>query len=153
MALTDQQRKYAEARLAGLSIRDSALAAGCPEKSASQAGSRLEKHPNVLAHLERLKSAESDSVPAAGRDAPNPNTASAGQFYDDPKEMLRAAMNDRLLDPKTRLQAAIALMPFEHQRLGEGGKKEGQQKSAEGAVTGRFAPAAPPRTAQLSLIK
>jgi phage terminase small subunit len=153
MSLSEQQRKFAEARMNGLSIKDAALFAGCPEKTASQAGSRLQKHPNVLAHIGRLKTIESDANPAAGRD--NSSGADAGPiaFYDDPMEMLKHAMNDRLLDAKTRIQAAMALLPYEHKKLGESGKKEDQGEAAKGAVKGRFSPAAPPPTTpQLKLV-
>lgn len=136
----------------GLSIKDSAIAAGCPAKTASQAGSRLEKHPNVLAHLARLKKIESDASPVAGRDASPAGVDLGGEFFEDPKDLLRHAMNDRRLDPKTRIQAAVALLPFEHQKLGESGKKDKQATAAEGAVTGRFKPAAPP-SQQLKLVK
>lgn len=152
MSLTEQQRKFAEGRFAGLSVREAALAAGCPEKTASQAGSRLEKHPNVMAHLERLKGIESDTNPVAGRDVHNPNAAPLAPVFEDPKEFLQAAMNDRTLDPKMRMQAAIALLPFEHQKLGESGKKEQKDSAAQNAVTGRFAPATPPPT-QLKLVR
>ena len=153
MSLTEQQRKYAEARMAGLSIKDSALAAGCPPKTASQAGSRLEKHPSVLAHLARLKKIESDSTPAAGRDTVAQNHGEdEAEFFEDPKDLLKHAMNDRALDMKARLQAAIALLPFEHQKLGESGKKEQKDVAAQSAVSGRFSPAAPPPT-QLKLVR
>ncbi|MCP1646982.1 terminase small subunit [Pseudomonas nitroreducens] len=152
MALTEQQRKFAEARMEGLSIRESAISAGCPEKSASQAGSRLEKHPNVLAHLARLKSIESETVPGSGRDAPPAGVSLGDEFYDDPKDLLKQAMNDRRLDAKTRIQAAVALLPFEHQKLGEGGKKDQKQQEAGHVVKGRFAPAAPP-SPQMKLVK
>jgi len=151
MALTEQQRKYAESRMSGASIRDSALAAGCPAKSASQAGSRLEKHPNVLAHLARLKHLESEAKPEVGRDALPPDVQLGDEFFEDPKDLLRHAMNDRRLDPKTRIQAAVALLPFEHQKRGEAGKKEQQANAAESIATGRFAPAAPP-SRQLKLV-
>jgi len=151
MALTEQQRKYAEARMSGASIKDSALAAGCPAKTASQAGSRLEKHPNVAAHLARLKHLESEAQPAAGRDAPPADVDLGDEFFEDPKDMLRHAMNNKRLDPKTRIQAAVALLPFEHQKRGEAGKKEQQADAAEVAATGRFAPAAPP-SRQLKLV-
>ena len=151
MALTEQQRKYAEARMSGASIKDSALAAGCPAKTASQAGSRLEKHPNVAAHLARLKHLESEAQPAAGRDAPPADVDLGDEFFEDPKDMLRHAMNNKRLDPKTRIQAAVALLPFEHQKRGEAGKKEQQNTAAESVVTGRFAPAAPP-SPQLKLV-
>lgn len=136
----------------GLSVRDAAVAAGCPVKTAAQAGSRHEKHPNVLAHLARLKHLESETVPGSGRDTPPPSVNLGAEFFDDPKDLLRHAMNDRSLDPKTRIQAAVALLPFEHQKLGESGKKEKQDQAAEQVVSGRFAPApAPP--SQLKLVK
>lgn len=135
----------------GLSVKDSAVSAGCPVKTASQAGSRLEKHPNVVAHLSRLKKKESDENETAGRDPIDAVTERAMAFYEDPMEMLRHAMNDTLLDPKTRIQAAVALLPYEHKKLGETGKKEDQVGAAKGAASGRFAPAKPP--AQLKLVQ
>ena len=154
MALTRQQTLYAEARFAGAGRREAALAAGCPAKTATQAAAKLERHPNVIAHLARLKHLESEATPAAGRDAvpPDVDVELGGEFFDDPKELLRHAMNDRRLDPKTRIQAAVALLPLEHQKLGESGKKQQQEKAAESVATGRFSPAAPPPS-QLKLVK
>lgn len=153
MALTKQQAAYAEARFAGAGKREAALAAGCPPKTATQAAAKLEKHPNVIAHLARLKHLESEATPAAGRDAvpPDVDVELGGEFFEDPKELLRHAMNDRRLDPKTRIQAAVALLPFEHQKRGESGKKEQQTNAAESVATGRFAPAPPP-SRQLKLV-
>lgn len=151
MALTKQQSLYAEARFAGAGRRDAALAAGCPEKTATQAAAKLEKHPNVIAHLARLKHLESEATPAAGRDVVPAGVELSEEFFDDPKEMLRHAMNNKRLDPKTRIQAAVALLPFEHQKRGESGKKEQQATAAESVVTGRFAPAAAP-SPQLKLV-
>lgn len=153
MALTKQQAAYAEARFAGAGKRDAALAAGCPPKTATQAAAKLEKHPNVIAHLARLKHLESEETPAAGRDAapPNVDVELGGEFFEDPKELLRHAMNDRRLDPKTRIQAAVALMPFEHQKRGESGKKDQQADAAVTASAGRFQPGAPP-SRQLKLV-
>lgn len=136
----------------GLGIRDAAIFAGCPEKTASQAGSRLEKHPNVVAHLARLKQVESETVPGAGQDAAPSGVPLDAEFYDDPKELLRHAMNDRKLDPKTRIQAAVALLPFEHQKMGETGKKQQRDNDAGDVVKGRFAPAKPPPSPQLKLV-
>lgn len=148
MSLTEQQRKYAEARFDGCNKREAAILAGCPEKTAAQAGSRLEKHPNVIAHLARLKAGESAKNPSAGSDAPPPDGLQP--FYDDPMEMLRESMNNRLLDPKIRIQAAVALLPYSHQKLGESGKKDNLNDAAKSAAGGRFQPAKPP--AQLKLV-
>lgn len=152
MSLTQQQRKYAEARMTGLSVRESAIAAGCPEKTASQAGSRLEKHPNVLAHLVRLKRVESDTIPGTGSDATPPPSPFDEQYCEDPREFLKKAMNAKVLEPKLKIQAAIALLPYEYAKLGESGKKEQKELAAGEVVKGRFAPAAPP-SAQMKLVR
>lgn len=151
MSLTTQQRQYAEARFAGLGKKDAALAAGCPEKTASQAGSRLERHPNVVAHLARLKANESDNVPGAGRDPLPPGVSRNAPVYDDPMDLLKAEMNNPLVDVKTRIQAASALLPYMHQKQGEGGKKDKLDEGAREATTGRFQPMPPPP--QLALVK
>lgn len=138
--------------MTGLGIRDAAIFAGCPEKTASQAGSRLEKHPNVVAHLARLKHVESETVPGSGQDAAPPGVDPAADVFEDPKEFLKHAMNNRTLDPKTRIQAAVALLPFEHQKMGETGKKQQRDNDAGDVVKGRFAPAKPPPSPQLKLV-
>lgn len=150
MSLTKQQRDYAEARFNGATIKEAALLAGCPAKSASQAGSRLEKHPNVIAHLGRLKTKESDEKPEAGRDPIAPGQLD--DFYEDPKDLLRQVMNNKFEDTKVRLQAAVALLPYEHKKLGESGKKESSDEAAKGAAKGRFSPARPPGANQLTLV-
>lgn len=63
---------------------------------------------------------------------------------EDPLVFLRSIMNDEGSDSKLRVDAAKALLPFVHQKLGEGGKKEQRQKDAE-SVAGRFSSAAPPK--------
>ena len=65
--------------------------------------------------------------------------------HKDPKVFLLALMNDREADVKLRADAAKSLMPFMHQKLGEGGKKDQQQDAAKKAASGKFAAATPPR--------
>lgn len=142
-SLTEQQRLYAEARFKGLSKKDAAIAAGCPEKTASAAGSRLEKHPHVQEHLARLKAIESKQNPAAGVDPLPPGVETP--VFEDPKDLLRYAMNNPKLDIKTRIEAAKSLLPYEHQKMGETGKKEGQAQAAGKVVQGRFKQAPPPQ--------
>jgi phage terminase small subunit len=57
-----------------------------------------------------------------------------------------ALMNDAGEEMKLRVDAAKALMPFVHQKKGEGGKKEQRQEEAK-KVGGRFSPGAPPKLA------
>lgn len=52
--MTSKQILYADARIAGLTQKESAIKAGCPEKTAEQAGSRYDKHKNVLAYWQRM---------------------------------------------------------------------------------------------------
>jgi len=47
-----------------------------------------------------------------------------------------------------KIRAAQALLPFQHKKLGETGKKESQKEEA-GKVAGRFAAAVPPRLASI----
>ena len=152
MSLTLKQRKYAEARMTGLSKKEAAIAAGCPEKTASSNGTRMEKIPKVKDYLDRLKRIESETVPGSGYDIPPAPAIEADEYIEDPKDFLKKVMNDRLLDSKVRTQAAIALLPYDHQKLGETGKKEQKEQAAGEVVKGRFAPAAPPST-QMKLVR
>lgn len=82
--------------------------------------------------------------PGAGRKPKAPPILSLAATYDDPAKFLRAVMNDSGADLKLRADAAKALMPFVHKKLGEGGKKEQAQEAAQ-KVASRFAPARPPK--------
>lgn len=82
--------------------------------------------------------------PGAGRKPKEPDILALAATYSDPKDFLRAVMNDAATDTKHRVAAARALMPFEHQKLGEGGKKE-QKNEAAKKVASRFAPGAAPK--------
>jgi phage terminase small subunit len=153
MALTPKKRAFIEAVREGASNRDAAIAAGCPEKTASAAGSRLAKDPDVIAELHKLNALGGGvkSVKAVkaepGEDAPaeQPVEAETPGFdlaqalgHRDPKDFLLAVMNDLGTEPKLRVDAAKALMPFVHQRRGEGGKKEQAKEKAAQVANGRF---------------
>lgn len=144
MVLTGKKRLFADAVLAGKSNKDAAIAAGYSAHSASAAGSRLVKDPKVALYLiaqrEKVEKAEKPAPPVAP--IPLVMPAVAGH-YKDPKEFLLDAMNMPEFEPKHRLDAAKALMPFMHQKLGEGGKKEQAQANAE-KVASRFGALAPP---------
>lgn len=59
-------------------------------------------------------------------------------LHRDPKDFLLSVMNDSGSEPKLRVDAAKALMPFVHPRKGESGKKDQAQAKAEQAATGKF---------------
>lgn len=54
MALTDNMKAFAHAKVQGKSNKDSALDAGYSEKSAGSKGSQLAKDPEVVAYLAAL---------------------------------------------------------------------------------------------------
>ena len=55
MPLTVKDELFAQASAAGMSNKEAAIAAGCPEKTASAAGSRLAKKPEVIELIKQLK--------------------------------------------------------------------------------------------------
>lgn len=140
MALTEQKRRYAEARLSGETRKQAAILAGCPEKTASQAASRLEKDPDVQSAMGRATVVRARIAEAAPEGDPSPHIAAPAS---DPLKFLEQLMNDLKAEPKLRLEAAKALASFTVPKPGEAGKKTQRQAAAE-KVAGRFAaPSAP----------
>lgn len=82
--------------------------------------------------------------PGAGRKPKDPTILQLAATYDDPARFLAAVMNDSGTDVKIRTDAAKALMPYKHPKLGEGGKKEQKQADAK-KVVGGFSAMAPPK--------
>ncbi|KNC16727.1 terminase [Pseudomonas sp. RIT-PI-a] len=153
MALTPKKRAFIGAVREGASNKDAAIAAGCPEKTASAAGSRLAKDPDVIAELLKLNALHPVKAPVktvkgpeataaldqAPTDEPDPSfDLSKALRFSDPKDFLLATMNDFEAEAKLRLDAAKALMPFIHPRKGESGKKEVAKDKAAGAAQGKF---------------
>jgi phage terminase small subunit len=135
MALTEQKRRYADARLSGLSKKESAIAAGCPEKTASQAASRLEKDPEVQSAMGRSVAVQARKI--QHEPAVDPDPFIPGQA-DDPLVFLREMMNSLEADPKLRLDAAKAMLPYTHGKVADAGKKETKQAAAKEAAKGKF---------------
>ena len=189
--LTPKKKLYAAARLSGLNQSQSAIAAGYSPATAAPAASRLEKDPEVRAHMSRLLAAgdqvQEDSAPepepvsvqspqsegggyaVEAADAPlhpdpepkpepqpspeppaarvNPSRASKPLpppmdrpliTATDPLEFMLKLMADVSEDPKTRLEAAKAAIPYLHAKKGEVGKKEEKRTAAERVKEGRF---------------
>jgi len=138
MALTGKKRAFADAVLAGLSNKDAAISAGFSEKTASAAGSRIVKDPDVKAYLDQRRQPPA-SAGARALAAPSP----ADEAFDipptaDPVEFLTKVMNEPAADLRLRIDAAKAMLPFKHKKLGEGGKKDEKDAAAKAAGTGRF---------------
>lgn len=82
--------------------------------------------------------------PGAGRKPKEPPILALAATFDDPEKFLRAVMNDSGTEAKLRVDAAKALMPYKHQKLGEGGKKDAKHDAAKTAAAGKFGAAPPP---------
>jgi phage terminase small subunit len=140
-----------------------AVMAGYSEKSAKAKASQLLADPRVKERLDQLDGRAPAPMPAVS--GAHPSTTGAWPFsppgtehspppepspdlFDglqeaDPLAWLEKAMNNPRLDPKLRTDAAKALLPFKHAKLGEVGKKQ-QQKEKAGVVAGKFSPRAGP---------
>lgn len=149
MALTEQKRRYADARLSGASKREAAIVAGCPEKTASQAASRYEKDPDVMAAIARKQAVntvvKSDAVVVKSTlPASDPDPYIPPQV-DSPLIFFEKVMNDTEADPKLRLEAAKALASFTVAKPVEGGRKEQRDKKAADVMNGgKFSPRSRP---------
>lgn len=156
MALTPKQQAFVNAVREGASNKNAAIAAGYAADSASAAGSRLAKHPDVMAALSsssvnkivKARSAQSAQASESPEAVGDPTEAgfdlAQALRHNDPKDFLLAVMNDFGSEAKLRVDAAKALMPFMHQRKGDAGKKQDKQDAAKQAGTGRFGTGAPP---------
>jgi phage terminase small subunit len=151
MALTGKKRAFADAVLAGFSNKEAAIRAGFSEKTASAAGSRNVKDPDVKAYLDERR-ANGGTAAAGAKVGPAPTPPD--NLVDipsttDPMEFLTNLMNEPTADIRIRADVAKAMLPFKHQKLGEGGKKDQKNENAK-KVASRFAAAAPP---QLKAVK
>jgi phage terminase small subunit len=63
----------------------------------------------------------------------------------DPRAFLESVMNGPENDARLRIDAAKALMPYHHKRLGETGKKEQAKEDSAKVAAGRFKAGTAPR--------
>ncbi|HBI2401777.1 terminase small subunit [Acinetobacter baumannii] len=152
MALTEKMEKFALAIVDGKTNKEAAISAGYAEKTASAAGARLAKDPEIIIYIEMLKaqkegrSLTSDSPKVKPKDTPensgeDENPIEEFQFEgDDPLEFLTKVMNFNGNKLNIRMQAAMALMPYKHGKVAEKGKKQTKAETArEGSKSGKFA--------------
>lgn len=168
--LTDKKKAYADARISGLNVKDSALKAGCPAQSAKQAGYRLERDTDVQIYWESLNfipdtprgrkprkkvgQAKAKAKPPKQSEtlkAKEPEPQSDWDHTDDPLEVLERLMNADTSDDKLKADCAKAMLPYRYIResskqapkVPPAGKKQQAQEAAEGAAApgkGKFTP-------------
>ncbi|HEE6178693.1 TPA: terminase small subunit [Acinetobacter baumannii] len=141
MALTEKKKAFALAKRKGKDNKEAAILAGCPEKTASAAGARLAKDPDVIAYLERLEKAAPEQVVKHDVKPLTTNTTiQAAKNLADPLEFLESVYSDPVEDMALRVRAAQAALPYVHGKVAEKGKKETKAETArEGSKSGKFA--------------
>lgn len=138
MALTAKKKAFAQAKHDGANNKEAAIFAGCSPETASQAGSRMAKDPDVIAHIERLKintEVKVDSKPEPRPIITKKDIETAGNRA-DPLKFLEEIWTDPVEDMKMRMDAAKAALPYFHGKVADKGKKESQADDAKAAATG-----------------
>ncbi|PIT08772.1 hypothetical protein BGI30_07895 [Snodgrassella alvi] len=152
MSLNDKQELFALSVAAGLNQTEACINAGYSRNGAAAAACRLMKNQAVLARIEELKKQQNGLNKNINKIVNNDvNTdvnsvnpvKSVSPPSDDPLQFLLKVMNDEDLPPKLRVDAAKALMPYKHGRIGETGKKEAAmdfaiEKSRAGGLSARL---------------
>lgn len=124
---------FAQNMAAGQNQTESCINAGYSKNGAAVAASRLMKNPAILARIKELQAQPEGLNKTLNKDVNNINKAVKSASADlpaqtvpdnDPMLFLGMVMNDEEWEPKLRIDAAKALMPYTHARIGEAGKKE-----------------------------
>lgn len=133
--LNPTDEKFVAAIVRGLNQTEAAIAAGLSEKSAQAAGARLRKKKSVVDALAAI----GFSTPGAPITIPTSKAqdpeAEEEPIDDLPKtedslEFLEAVVANPRIPLGRRMEAAKTLLPFQHAKIGEKGKKV---TKAEGA--------------------
>jgi len=154
--LTEKQQEFVNQRAHGVRPRAAAIAAGFSVNSADVQASQLGVRADIQAAIKAAKKAMRASGVAVPKDQVSEEDsryAMPKAKYDDAMEFLKDAMNHKLLPISVRGDYAKALLPYQHPRIGEAGKKE-KAKDRARAVAGdgtsnkkksRFAPKQAPK--------
>lgn len=139
--LTETQERFFQATLRGEKPHQAALSAGLSPNSAKASGFRMRKHPAIVAALAAVGIATKNPKPVKPSATEEGSDDAAADLAtieipetEDPKEFLTALMNSPKAGVKARLEAAKALLPFEHAKVGEKGKKVTKAEGAAAAA-------------------
>ncbi|MGS1125673.1 terminase small subunit [Rhodanobacter sp. UC4437_H4] len=139
---TEKQQAFIDNKAAGVTNREAATAAGYSMASADVRAAELMRRPEIKAAIKAAAKPGSVTITPDKHAMPKKHYADSLQFMVD-------TMNHPQLPVAMRFEAAKALLPYQHARLGEQGKKESAKERARSAINGRrgkFTPkAAPPQ--------
>lgn len=139
--LNPTDEKFLAATLRGATPEEAAIAAGLSEKTARVAGARLRKKPAIVEALAAI------GISTPGASAPGPKvTHSEPEPEEEPiddlpktedsLEFLEAVVANPRIPLGRRMEAAKTLLPFQHAKIGEKGKKETKADGAKQTAGG-----------------
>lgn len=148
MALSEKMKKFAQAVVDGLSNKEAAISAGYAEKTASQAGSKLRKDPEISVYIEKLKADKEGRSLTSEKPKVKPIEASSYEdedpiedqySTDDPLDFLINVMKNGGNEMMLRVNAARAALPYKHGKIADQGKKQTKEEAAKAATkSGKF---------------
>lgn len=144
--LDPTRQKFVESTLRGNGPKQAAIDAGLSEKTAASAGSRLRKDPKIVAALAAIGFATPGAPPVVKTPTPVAAVPADQEPEDDPLddlpqtgdslEFLEAVQANPRVPLGRRIEVAKALLPFQHAKIGEKGKKETKADGAKEAAKG-----------------
>jgi phage terminase small subunit len=156
--LNPTDEKFLQATLRGATPEEAAIAAGLSEKTARVAGARLRKKKCIVEALAVIGIA-TPGAPAAvattTHSEPEPEeVADIGlPQTEDSLEFLEAVVANPNIPLGRRLEAAKTLLPFQHAKIGEKGKKATKADGAAAAAAEGNKFGARPAPAALKAVK
>lgn len=134
--LNPTDEKFIAAILRGATPEEAAITAGLSEKTARVAGARLRKKKSIVDALAVI-GISTPGVPVAGpavtHSEPEPEEEPVDDLpkTEDSLEFLEAVVANPRIPLGRRMEAAKTLLPFQHAKIGEKGKKA---TKADGAL-------------------
>lgn len=143
--LDPTRQKFVESTLRGNGPKQAAIDAGLSDKTAASAGSRLRKDPKVVAALAAIGfstpgaplSVKTPAPQSSQSEEPEPTEEDLGEPLPettDSIEFLEAVVAHPKMPLGRRIEAAKTLLPFQHAKIGEKGKKETKADGAKAAA-------------------
>ena len=137
--LNPTDEKFLQATLRGATPEEAAIAAGLSEKTARVAGARLRKKKCIVEALAVIGiqtpgAPEPKSAPAAEAPEPEGEPIDDLPATEDSLEFLEAVVANPRIPLGRRMEAAKTLLPFQHAKIGEKGKKATKADGAAAAA-------------------
>lgn len=139
--LNPTDEKFVAAIVRGLNQTEAAIAAGLSEKSAQAAGARLRKKKSVVDALAAIGFSTHGApitIPTSKAQDPEAEEEPIDDLpkTEDSLEFLEAVVANPRIPLGRRMEAAKTLLPFQHAKIGEKGKKETKADGAKQTAGG-----------------